>query len=342
MAGLVHRAFTPAGIQYLDFMQMGVMLIDENNRIVYWNRWLENHSNIAFEDIANRSFVEAFPELANSRLDDVIHQALEEKLSALISASLNQSLLPLYPSINHHLKQIDLMRQMVQVSSISDDKGRRYALVQVTNMTHVLAKEVQLRAQTQTIQDLVNVDALTSVANRRKYDSSLQEEFSRAQRAGSSLVIGFVDIDYFKLFNDHYGVSYGDRCLSEVAGSFEYALNRSTDVVARYSGQVFGIIMPCTTFEGAVSVAEALRSGVQDLQLRHEASSIASHVTVSIGLATMQPISTDKIDVLIEAAEFALDQAKKSGGNKAMIYAMQDGSLHACDALFEVKQFVEA
>lgn len=340
MAGLMQPSL-PASVQYLDFLQMGVMVLDEQCRIVHWNRWLEEHSDIPFKSIANLTFTQAFPELVGSRLADVIQQAIDERLSALISASLNQSLLPLYPSTNHQVRQMDLMRQMVQVTAVADEAGRRFALLQITNMTHAIAKEAQLRKQSQTIQHLVSVDDLTSVANRRKFDVALQEEFSRAQRATSSLVLGFIDVDHFKVLSGHYGENCADQYLAEVARSFEYVLNRSSDLIARYSEQVFAVIMPCTTFEGAVNIAEAIRIGVNDLQLKNEVSAIASYLTVSAGFAIIHPEFNDSLEEFVEAANFALMQAKQAGGNKSMIYDKQDGSLHACDAVSNIKKNVE-
>lgn len=344
MAGINPQVSNFSAVQYLDFLQMGVMVVDDSYRIVYWNRWLEAHSNIQFNQIANLPFTQVFPDLAESRLFEVIHQAVDERLSSFISASLNRSLLPLYPSINHQLKQMDFMRQMVQVTAILDAQGKHYAMLQISDMTNALAKDAQLVEQTHTLLQLNELDDLTAVVHRRKFDAVLEEEFRRAQRANTSLVIGFVEIDHFDLFNEHYGKNYGDQCLAEVAGSFECALNRSTDLVGRYSDEVFGVIMPCTTFDGVVSVAETIREGVSDLQLRHEASTVAGHVTVSVGFATVHPILETKLEVLIESAKFALAQAKQVGGNKAMIYAMQDGSLHACDAIVNVgvKKFIEA
>lgn len=342
MAGINTHAANFSPMQYLDFLQMGVMVVDEHYRVVYWNRWLEAHSNVQFAQIVNQPFKQVFPDLAESRLFEVIHQAIDERLSSMISASLNRSHLPLYPSINHQLKQMDFMRQMVQVTAISDAQGKYYAMLQISDMTNALAKDAQLVEQTHTLLQLNEMDALTAVAHRRKFDTVLNEEFRRAQRAKTALVIGFVEIDHFDLFNAHYGKNYGDKCLAEVAGSFEYALNRSTDLIGRYSEHVFGFIMPCTTFDGAVSVAETIREGVSDLQLRHETSTVAGHVTVSVGFATIHPTLASKLDTLIEAAEFALAQAKQVSGNKAMIYALQDGSLHACDAIVNVGKIVEA
>jgi diguanylate cyclase (GGDEF)-like protein len=331
--------FAPA--QYLDFLQMGVLVVDQNYRVVYWNRWLEAHSNIQFTQIANLPFVEVFPNLAESRLYEVIHQAVDEGLSSLISASLNQSLLPLYPSINHQLKQMDFMHQMVQVTAIIDEEKKRYAMLQISDMTNALAKDAQLVEKTQTLLALNEVDDLTKVANRRKFDEVLTEEYRRALRANTTLVVGFVAVDHFDLFKDHYGKKYANQCLVEVAATFEYALNRSTDLVSRYDNQLFAVILPCTTFDGAVNVAEIVRNGVSDLQLRHKTSTVADYVTASVGFAIAHPTLQGQPEKIIESAMFALSQAKEAGGNKAMIYAMQDGSLHACDAAVNVKKMIE-
>lgn len=331
-----------SGMQYLDYLQMGVMVIDRHNHIVYWNRWLENHSNIMVEDVINQPFNTIFPDLVDSRLSDVINQALEERLSAVISAPLNNSLLPLYPSINHQLNQMDLMRQMVQVSAISDGDGNDFALLQINDMTHALAKGVQLRSQTKAIQSMVSKDALTEVATRAKFDESLENEFRRAQRAGTSLILGMVDVDHFKMFNNHYGESVGNDCLSEIAKVFDHVLNRSTDMIARYSGQVFGVLMPCTSYPGGLQVAEEVRNAVKTLEIAHDASTTAPFVTVSIGLAYVEPTREDQLDAVIEAAAFALGQAKEIGGDHAMVYVMKDGSLHDCNVESRMQMLIEA
>lgn len=342
MAGLSENVSNFSAVKYLDFLQLGVVVVDDNYRIVYWNRWLEAHSNIQFSQIANLPFVEVFPNLAQSRLMEAIHQAVDEGLSSLISPSLNQSLLPLYPSINHQLKQMDFMRQMVQVTSIVDDEHERYAMLQISDMTNALAKDAQLMEKAQTLQALNDFDELTAVVHRRKFDEVLQEEFRRAQRANTTLVVGFIEVDHFEMFQNHYGKAYADQCLVEVAGTFEKTLNRSTDLVGRYDEKLFGVIMPCTIFDGAVGVAEAIRASVGDLRLRHDTSTVADYVTASVGIATMLPTLDSHLDALVESAMFALMQAKEAGGNKAMIYAVQYGSLHACDAVVNVdaKKFV--
>lgn len=331
-----------AGIQYLDYLQLGVMVVDAQFNVICWNRWLESHSNVMAEDVLNKPFAEVFPDLANSRLADVIQQALEERMSGFISAPLNQSLLPLYPSINHQLKQMDLMRQTMQVSPIVDENNHHFALIQITDMTNALAKGMQLRTQTQEIKQLMRKDELTMVANRQKFDERLNEEFRRAQRAKSSLVIGLVDIDYFKLFNNHYGRETGDACLAKIGSAFDHSFSRSTDMVARYSGQVFAIILPSTSFDGGKKMSETIKNIVRNLKITSDVSTASAYVTVSIGMAHIEPVLEDALDAFVEAAQFALDQVKLAGGDKAMIYEMRDGKLYSTDGNDNIRLLLQA
>lgn len=312
---------------YLDYLQLGVMVLDDQFNIVYWNRWLEDHSNIMAEDVLHHPFANVFPDLAFSRLNDLVHQAIEEQLSGIISPSLNRSLLPLYPSINHQLKQMDWMHQMVQVSSIRDENGRYFALVQVTDMTHALARGIQLRSQSQAIKQMSGLDELTAVAHREKFDSRLQNEFRRAQRSNSPLILGLIEVDYFKLFKEHYGQLVSDDCLVKVSNVIQEALARSTDLTARYSAQVFSVALPNTNDKGAIVLAELIQEAVSSLKIQHEASTVAQNITVSIGLSHIVPLVTDTLDAFVDAAEFALAKAKDAGGDRIGIYTMKDGQL---------------
>lgn len=337
--GDVNQPSSPSQWYYLDYLQMGVMIVDEYYRIVYWNRWLENHSNIISESVEQQPFKTVFPELADSRLFELIQQVVEEKLSGMISSALNKSLLPLYPSINHQLKQMDLMRQMVQVTAMEDASGSQLAMVQVTDMTREHLKNIQIKEQSQAMQSLVSVDQVTTLANRQKFDACLHDEYRRALRAESKLVVAIVEIDHFDAFVKHYGEPAADQLLSAVSGIFETLLCRETDIIARYSAQAFGLVMPCTTEEGGVLIAQEMRKAVRQLEIPH-VSGAASAATVSVGMALAQPTKTDGEEGFAKAVGFALDNAKEFGGDKAMLYLMADGRLRDCDGLLQDGQLM--
>lgn len=320
---------------YLDYLQMGVMVIDEYYRIVYWNRWLENHSNIISESVALQPFKSVFPDLADSRLFELIQQVIEERLSGMISSSLNQSPLPLYPSINHQLKQLDLMKQMVQVTAMEDANGRHLAMVQVTDMTRQHLKNVQIKSQSDQMQALVNVDAVTALPNRQKFDLSLESEYRRAIRAKNPLVAAVVEIDHFDAFARHYGIQAADEALTEITAIFQSLLCRETDLVARYASQSYGLILPCTTEEGCVMIAQELRRAVTALDIPHAFSASSSVMTVSVGMALVEPEKPQEMDAFVKAFAFALRSAQEQGGDRAMLYLMDGGKLRDCDGDFD-------
>ncbi len=161
------------------------------------------------------------------------------------------------------------------------------------------------------------VDGLTGVSNRRSFDNALDVEWRRAARERTELSLIMIDVDYFKRYNDAYGHLAGDDCLRQVARALVQAVHRPADCVARYGGEEFAVLLPATSHGGALVVAEALRVAVSALQLDHRASDVADHVTLSLGVATLQPapgsVSTD----LITHADGALYAAKRSGRNRA-------------------------
>jgi diguanylate cyclase (GGDEF)-like protein len=158
-------------------------------------------------------------------------------------------------------------------------------------------------------------DGLTGITNRRRLDEVLAVEWKRAGRAGDPLSAVLVDIDFFKAYNDRYGHPAGDDCLRRVAGALRDSLKRPSDLVARYGGEEFCALLPETAAEGALTVAESMRSQVRALQLRHEASTAADRVTISVGVATLVPGERESA-ALLAAADEALYRAKREGRDR--------------------------
>ena len=160
------------------------------------------------------------------------------------------------------------------------------------------------------------IDGLTGIANRRHFDQTLEKEWRRALRHGDILSLALIDIDFFKKYNDYYGHIAGDQCLQKVGSILTESLKRASDLGARYGGEEFVILLPSTAKEGALAVAERIRSNVEALGISHEMSEVAKHVTVSIGVAAIKP-ELDKVPSnLIRQADSALYQAKNAGRNR--------------------------
>ncbi len=176
--------------------------------------------------------------------------------------------------------------------------------------------EIALEA-TQRNAELAFIDALTGVANRRRFDETLETEWARARREGAPIALVMIDIDYFKAFNDGYGHQAGDLCLQQVARALAECAQRPTDLFARYGGEEFVALLPSTDLDGATAFAERLRTALARLNIAHGGSSLG-HVSLSAGAAAARPRAGSRAAELIAAADAALYDAKIAGRNRVV------------------------
>lgn len=160
------------------------------------------------------------------------------------------------------------------------------------------------------------LDGLTGIANRRRFDEYFSTEWRRAARAASPLGLILIDLDHFKLYNDHYGHVLGDECLRKVAGVLEASISRPADLVARFGGEELAVLLPETSKSGALRLAEKVRSDVEGLAIPHKDSSVAPVVTVSVGVGWTTPQPGDLLDRFVKAVDAALYRAKREGRNR--------------------------
>jgi diguanylate cyclase (GGDEF)-like protein len=175
---------------------------------------------------------------------------------------------------------------------------------------------------------LSNTDYLTGLFNRRYFEEALDREWKRSLREHTSLTMVMMDIDYFKQYNDHYGHIEGDYCLQQVAKMLLESVNRPADVVARFGGEEFVILLP-NTDEKASLVAERCRAAVEELCLPHAKSAVSQFVTVSIGVATVRPAANLSIRTLTKCADQALYKAKADGRNRVFVNENTCEPIHA-------------
>jgi diguanylate cyclase (GGDEF)-like protein len=167
--------------------------------------------------------------------------------------------------------------------------------------------------QRRMLERLANIDGLTELANRRRFDEIYEHEWQRACQSGRPLSLALLDIDAFKQFNDRYGHPAGDRALRSVARTTGAAMHRPGDLAARYGGEELLLLLPETDAQSAHAIAEALRAAIAGLAIPHEASSVAPVLTVSIGGATFDPAGNEQPFELFEAADAQLYRAKQAG-----------------------------
>jgi diguanylate cyclase (GGDEF)-like protein len=209
------------------------------------------------------------------------------------------------------LELLARMRSALNLKKELDScKHREKELVEVTGRLQQLNEELHR---------LAILDELTGVANRRFFNMVFAQEWGRAAREVIPLSLIFIDIDFFKNYNDTYGHPQGDECLKRVAGALSGSVKRSTDQVARYGGEEFAVIVPHTALRGARTMAEGLRNKVEALGLEHAGSKIHDRVTISAGVACVTPERGLSPESLVVAADRAVYEAKRAGRNRVEV-----------------------
>ncbi|MCW6034923.1 diguanylate cyclase [Spirulina subsalsa FACHB-351] len=178
----------------------------------------------------------------------------------------------------------------------------------------------ELKTTNTELQQLATLDSLTQVGNRRCFDEALPQEWEKMALSQAYLSLVLVDVDFFKAYNDTYGHPAGDECLRTVAQTLRTAVKRSTDLVTRYGGEEFAILLPHTDANGAVQVAGEILSRVRKLKIPHCQSKVSNHITVSVGIITTIPHPGLSYEDFVKRGDQALYEAKHQGRDR-MIFA---------------------
>jgi diguanylate cyclase (GGDEF)-like protein len=211
---------------------------------------------------------------------------------------------------------------------IGDSSWYHYVAVKLGDGFAVTVRDISLRKQTELalqeanrkLELIANLDGLTQIANRRRFDDYFSSEWQHHQREQNPLALILIDIDYFKRYNDRYGHQGGDDCLVRIAQAIAQVPQRPTDLVARYGGEEFVVILSNTDTQGALKVAQTIQEAIANLEIIHENSDVSNFVTLSMGVASLIPKLDLSPEVLISHADQALYTAKNQGRNRAIAY----------------------
>ena len=208
------------------------------------------------------------------------------------------------------LLQSFLTLSMISVLSVSVIQVEREAFQEKLSLAY------------QEMEALATTDALTGVANRRRFEEALEMEWARAYRTGSCVAMLMIDADHFKSYNDSYGHPAGDECLKAIAGAALALERRSTDLLARYGGEEFIFLLPTNTCDEAAALGEKIRVRVEALY-EERVVPLRRKVTISIGCAAVVPGPGLAPDMLISASDQALYEAKAKGRNRLEVSEVQ-------------------
>lgn len=190
------------------------------------------------------------------------------------------------------------------------ERQERFAFLQEMLVAH---QTVELDRLNRALDRVSREDPLTSLANRRAFDEVLHKEWERAKRDQQGIALLYMDVDFFKLYNDTYGHNIGDVCLRRVAQTIKQALRRPADLAARYGGEEFVVLLPNTDLEGAMDVAQRIIKHIDALALPHSRSKVASFVTLSVGVTYLIPTNQNTLTAFLAKADAALYKAKENG-----------------------------
>lgn len=297
-------------------IDVGVVVLDRNYCIQVWNRFMENHSGVRATNILGRNLFEKFPHIP---VDWFKRKA--ETVFALKSRSFStweqrpyvfefKNYRPITSPAEHMYQNITYI-PLLSVNGEVNQIG-----IVIYDVTDIATNKNELELANVKLQSLSRIDSLTQLYNRGYWDDCLSKEFLRHKRTLGPCSLIIFDIDHFKNINDTYGHQAGDEVI-RVTSRIVKSEVRTTDIVGRYGGEEFGIILIDTDAEGALNLAQRLRVRIENGPVHYDGQEI--HYTISLGVAEVKPNISDHKHWL-EQADKALYQCKQSGRNKALLH----------------------
>lgn len=291
--------------QVFDMVDIGLVILDKELHVCYWNRWMQLHSAIAPDEIIGTPIGDVFSNLKRPRFLNNCKAVFTFGNFCFFSQKLHHYLFPFKP-ISSFDFDFQNMQQSCTMGPLRNEKGDiNYLFIAVHDVTETVNFEQKLMA-------LNMIDALTGVNNRRSLETHLKEELERHKRYGHPLSLIMFDIDHFKHVNDTYGHQCGDYVLQMIAELIVSSI-RSEDILARYGGEEFCCILPETPIAAAMVLAERFRKKIADHVFEYEKDRI--RVTISLGVSAMSP-KIKTCDMLLKNADDGLYTAKNRGRNQ--------------------------
>lgn len=297
-----------------DKLDTGVLIVDKDANIVKWNRFLEVHSNRTPQSVIGTSIYEVFPELQKKWFARKLANVVMLNTPAFSSWEQRHHLLEL--PHNRPISTDSLfMAQNCTFLPVEQSGSVEHVCILIEDATDVCHYQTTLQKTLADLERANRIDGLTKILNRKYWEESLEQEFSRARRYKHDLALIMFDLDHFKKLNDKYGHQGGDKVLIETAAKIK-SLLRSCDQFGRYGGEEFAIILPETGLIGAADVAERIRSAIDKQLIDFQDQQISC--SVSIGVSMLSEFD-NRYEDLIKNADAALYKAKFRGRNRVHV-----------------------
>jgi len=302
--------------QIIQSVNMGILVLDKNLRIVFWNRWMEEHSRLRSGEVLGRDIMELYPNLEKKGFRWKAETVFKMGNFAFFSQQLHSHLIPLHLA-RYLTADFEQMQQNATLSPLRDPLGRvEYLCVSIEDATDSVIYRERLESAKKDLEVMSLTDPLTNLPNRRHLMETLEREISKHGRQKRPLSIAILDVDHFKNINDSHGHMIGDKVLAGLAGIFPRHL-RTYDFVARYGGEEFCVVLVNTAMEEALFVMERLRAAVENETFHHEGKDI--RLTISIGISSNGSSGDMSMDRMLNSADKALYRAKNTSRNRCEV-----------------------
>jgi diguanylate cyclase (GGDEF)-like protein len=300
----------------VDRSHVGIFVVNRDFEVTLWNQFMESNSGRKADTVIGKNLFDEFPELPRKWLERKINSVFILKNFSFTSWEQR----PYLFKFDHNRPVtggVECMRQDCTLMPVKDAQGEvQQVCFTLFDVTDTSIYQTQLKTLMAEVEEASNRDGLTQLFNRRFVEETLAKEFARAKRYGHTLAVILTDIDHFKAVNDNYGHLTGDEVLRVVSRRLEGCL-RETDILGRYGGEEFLIVLPETDVAGAQILAERLRSTMEAEPVEHDGETLS--ITISLGLTEISTNSAS-YETLISEADSALYHSKAAGRNQANVY----------------------
>lgn len=295
----------------------GITISDVNqpdNPLIFVNKAFEQMTGYSSEEVINRNCRYLQGIKKNQRNIEVIREAIKDAKCCVVT-------------LQNYRKDGSLFWNELSISPVFDAQGKLTNFIGIqkditarVERDQLLLKERKSLHETKAkLENLVIIDSLTGIYNRRHFETQLNESWQLLTNAQGTLSLMMVDVDYFKSYNDTYGHIAGDEALKEVALALTGSMKRDTDFTARYGGEEFIVLASDMTIQQALDMGHTLCANIRNLNIPHKGSPNGC-LTVSCGIAHANPISTSNPSSLLLCADKALYKSKSNGRNQASLY----------------------
>ena len=299
-------------VTMIHHLDVGLVVLDKNNRVQVWNGFMKNHSGLAPEQVRNREITKLFPDIQADWFNQKIATARLIKNRSFTTWEQRPYVFR-FQNYRPITGTSPFMYQNMTVCPLESLTGEvEHVALIIYDVTDEAVNKTEQKLANTRLKEISRTDALTQLFNRGHWEERLRHEFARMQRSKQDSTLVMFDIDHFKKVNDTYGHPAGDEVIREISRRLKRT-KRNVDIAGRYGGEEFAILLLDTSPDQALYFAERLRKVVERTPIEYEEHSIK--VTISLGISQNGPeITTPK--QWIEKADAALYKSKANGRNQ--------------------------